>query len=60
MDELKENRFCAYKVTIDGNQDKFDFIHGLTFDEMTNPERFTFGIHKTEKGVSYVWGGSLS
>jgi len=57
--EYPANRFCAFKVTIDGSHRQRDHVRGLTLDQVRDPVLFPFGRLTDKEGV-YQWSHCLT
>ncbi len=57
--ECPENRFTAYKVSICGNQFRYDFVNGLTLKEARNETKFPLGEFEDKQG-KYKWSYGLT
>lgn len=56
----EERRFCCFKQSIDGNQDRWGHIRNLTREECTDLDRYPPGTLRCKvSGRPFVWSYAL-
>lgn len=45
----------AYRTSLDGNQQRSHFVHGLSLADVQDTGRFPLGKQFDEKGEPYIW-----
>lgn len=57
---MNPNRFQVFKQSIDGNQIKWGYKTGLTFDQARDLDVYPAGIQTDVDGTKFTWGYSVT
>lgn len=58
--KLNPKRFVTFKVSTDGNQNRWGYIDGLTLEECRDDQRFPPGLQHDGRGIAFTWGYALA
>lgn len=59
MSNIPANRFHAFKVSVDGNQQKWGYVENLTVEQARDIDRFPLGLQTDIDGTKFTWGYAL-